>query len=138
MHGADPDMDWYIYRLFSKEKAADGYFHIRITDNGEFIANDLTDNKACVIDANGKLKLKTDFCTMYRVDKGLYFARSEFDKFQGLYKYFPEESAGDKVTFLNGDFEVIEEGLDNVEYEVDTENRVVKAYKNNEPFEFEY
>lgn len=138
MHGADPDMDWYIYRLFSKEKAADDYFGIRITDNGEFIANDLNDNKACVIDANGKLKLKTDFCTMYRVDKGLYFARSEFDRFQGLYKYFPEESAGDKVTFLDGDFQVIEEGLDNVEYEVDTENRVVKAYKNNEPFEFNY
>lgn len=137
MHGADPDMDWYIYRLFSKEKAADDYFGIRITDNGEFIANDLNDNKACVIDANGKLKLKTDFCTMYRVDKGLYFARSEFDKFQGLYKYFPDSNI-DKVTFLNGDFDVIEEGLDNVEYEVDTENRVVKAYKNGEPFEFNY
>ncbi len=137
MYGADPDMDWYIYRLYSKEKTADDYFNIRITDNGEFIANDLNDNKACVLDANGKLKLKTDFCTMYRVDKGLYFARSEYDKYQGHRKYFPEGDT-DKVTFLDGDFNVIAEGIDNVEYEVDEENKIVKATKNNEPFEIKY
>ena len=137
MVGIQPDQDYYIYRLYSQQKAADDYFNIRAIDNGEFIANDVNDKKICILDANGNFKKKTNYSTIYRLDKGLYCAKEEYDEYQDISDLESYHKQQSKIAFLDDKFSIIEE-LENVEFEIDRDNRIVKAESLGIPVEISY
>ncbi|MDO5388668.1 MAG: S-layer homology domain-containing protein, partial [Clostridia bacterium] len=135
--GIQPDQDYYIYRLYSQQKAADDYFNIRAIDNGEFIANDIYDEKICILDANGNFKKKINYSTVYKLDKGLYCAKENYDKYQGIWdldKYYKQQG---KVALFDDKFNIIEE-FEDVGFEIDRDNRIVKVEGLSVPVEINY
>ena len=125
MYGINSDHDYYIYRLFSGTKTADDYFSIRSFADGKFIANDVSDNMACVLDADGELLVKTEYGSIYDLDEGLYCGRKEFDSYQACYVRGYMEPTGEKdcLTLFDENLNVIEDHIDDVGIEVDSENK---------------